>query len=111
MPSTSRHFPPPWSAEVQPNYYVVRDADGQQLVQGRGAAKIAPKARRRRFYIFGAPPLHVRLATDVKDVAGHGHRHQDHHVTVDLHGPQFHGLPTGHLVLYKTGIAIRTASH
>jgi len=24
-------FPPPWSAELQPNYYVVRDADGQQL--------------------------------------------------------------------------------
>jgi len=28
---TSRRFPAPWSAEVQPNYYVVRDADGQQL--------------------------------------------------------------------------------
>jgi len=28
---TSRRFPPPWSAELQPNYYVVRDADGQQL--------------------------------------------------------------------------------
>ena len=27
----ARRFPPPWSAEVQPNYYVVRDADGQQL--------------------------------------------------------------------------------
>jgi hypothetical protein len=26
-----RRFPPPWSAEVQPNYYVVRDANGQQL--------------------------------------------------------------------------------
>ena len=30
MPSP-RRFPPPWSAEVQPNYYVVRDADGQQI--------------------------------------------------------------------------------
>ena len=28
---TARRFPPPWSAEVQPNYYVVRDADGQAL--------------------------------------------------------------------------------
>jgi hypothetical protein len=28
---TSRRFPAPWSAELQPNYYVVRDADGQQL--------------------------------------------------------------------------------
>jgi hypothetical protein len=26
---TTRHFPPPWSAELQPDYYVVRDADGQ----------------------------------------------------------------------------------
>jgi hypothetical protein len=26
-----RRFPPPWSAEVQPNYYVVRDHNGQQL--------------------------------------------------------------------------------
>jgi hypothetical protein len=58
-----------------------------------------------------APPPHVRLATDVKDVAGHFHRHQDVRFTMDLHGLQFHGLPTGHLVLYKTWIAIRTASH
>jgi hypothetical protein len=29
-PSATR-FPAPWSAELQPNYYVVRDADGQQL--------------------------------------------------------------------------------
>jgi hypothetical protein len=28
---TARRFPPPWSAEVQPNYYVVRDANGQQI--------------------------------------------------------------------------------
>ena len=28
---TARRFPAPWSAEVQSNYYVVRDADGQQL--------------------------------------------------------------------------------
>ena len=26
-----RHFPPPWSAEVNPNCFMVRDADGQQL--------------------------------------------------------------------------------
>ena len=51
----ARRFPPPWSAELQPNYYVVRDANKQQLAyvyyeneparpsvqaahQGRGAA-------------------------------------------------------------------------
>jgi len=27
MPSTPRRFPPPGSAELQPNYYVVRDAN------------------------------------------------------------------------------------
>jgi hypothetical protein len=26
-----RHFPPPWSAEVTPNCFIVRDANGQQL--------------------------------------------------------------------------------
>ena len=26
MPSSPRRFPAPWSAEVQPNYYVVRGA-------------------------------------------------------------------------------------
>jgi hypothetical protein len=28
---SARHFPPPWSVEVQPNYYVVRDANRQQI--------------------------------------------------------------------------------
>ena len=27
----ARRFPPPWSVDVQPNYYVVRDANGQAL--------------------------------------------------------------------------------
>jgi hypothetical protein len=27
----ARRFPPPWSAELQPNHYVVRDANRQQL--------------------------------------------------------------------------------
>jgi hypothetical protein len=30
-PHIARHFPPPWSTEVQPNRYVVRDANKQQL--------------------------------------------------------------------------------
>ena len=29
----ARRFPPPWSAEVPPNYYVVRDANRQQLAR------------------------------------------------------------------------------
>jgi len=32
MPSSPRRFPPPWTAELQPNYYVVRDANRQQLI-------------------------------------------------------------------------------
>jgi endo-1,4-beta-D-glucanase Y len=51
MPSSTRHFPPPWSAELQPNYYVVRDANGQQLAYvyyesepgQRSAAKLLSK--------------------------------------------------------------------
>ncbi len=28
---TKRRFPPPWSTEVTPNCFIVRDANGQQL--------------------------------------------------------------------------------
>jgi len=53
---TVRRFPAPWSAEVQPNYYVVRDADGQQLAyvyysndpDRRSAAKLLTKDEARR---------------------------------------------------------------
>ena len=53
---TSRRFPPPWSAEVQPNYYVVRDANKQQLAYvyyenepgRRSAAKLLTKDEARR---------------------------------------------------------------
>src|SRR5215472_11976795 len=31
MPSSPRRFPPPWSAELTPNCFIVRDADGQAL--------------------------------------------------------------------------------
>jgi len=29
-----RRFPAPWSAELTPNCFIVRDADGQQLAYG-----------------------------------------------------------------------------
>jgi len=53
---TPRRFPAPWSAEVQPNYYVVRDADGQQIAyvyhsnepDRRAAAKLLTKDEARR---------------------------------------------------------------
>jgi hypothetical protein len=53
---TTRRFPPPWSAELQPNYYVIRDADGQQLAyiyysndqDRRAAAKLLTKDEARR---------------------------------------------------------------
>jgi len=48
---TARRFPPPWSAEVTPNCFIVRDADGQQLAYvyyesepgRRSAAKLLSK--------------------------------------------------------------------
>jgi endo-1,4-beta-D-glucanase Y len=48
---TARHFPPPWTAEVTPNCFIVRDADGQQLAYvyyesepgRRSAAKLLTK--------------------------------------------------------------------
>jgi len=54
--TSPRRFPPPWSAEVQPNYYVVRDADGQQIAyiyysndpDRRSAAKLLTKDEARR---------------------------------------------------------------
>ena len=46
-----RRFPPPWTAEVTPNCFIVRDADGQQLAYiyyesepgRRSAAKLLSK--------------------------------------------------------------------
>ena len=54
--TSPRRFPAPWSAEVQPNYYVVRDADGQQLAyiyysndpERRSAVKLLTKDEARR---------------------------------------------------------------
>ena len=54
--SPERRFPAPWSAEVQPNYYVVRDANGQQIAYiyyecepgRRSAAKLLTKDEARR---------------------------------------------------------------
>ena len=51
-----RRFPPPWSAEVQPTHYVVRDANKQQLAYvyfenepgRRSAAKLLTKDEARR---------------------------------------------------------------
>jgi hypothetical protein len=51
-----RRFPPPWSAELRPNYSVVRDANRQQLAYvyyenepgRRSAAKLLTKDEARR---------------------------------------------------------------
>ena len=51
-----RRFPPPWSAELQPNHYVVRDANRQQIAYvyyenepgRRSAAKLLSKDEARR---------------------------------------------------------------
>jgi hypothetical protein len=52
----TRRFPPPWTAELQPNCFIVRDADGQQLAYvyyesepgRRSAAKLLSKDEARR---------------------------------------------------------------
>jgi hypothetical protein len=51
-----RRFPPPWTAEVTPNCFIVRDADGQALSYiyyesepgRRSAAKLLSKDEARR---------------------------------------------------------------
>ena len=56
MSSPRRRLPAPWSAELQPNYYVIRDADGQQLAyiyysndpDRRSAAKLLTQDEARR---------------------------------------------------------------
>jgi hypothetical protein len=53
---TPRPFPPPWSAELTPNWFIVRDGDGQQIVYvyyesepgRRSAAKLLTKDEARR---------------------------------------------------------------
>ena len=50
---TERRFPPPWSAEVTPNCFIVRDANGQALSyvyyeSELGRRSAAPTAKRRR---------------------------------------------------------------
>jgi hypothetical protein len=54
--ASPRRFPPPWSAEVAPNCFIVRDADGQQLAYvyyesepgRRSPAKLLTKDEARR---------------------------------------------------------------
>jgi hypothetical protein len=59
--TTTRNFPAPWSAEVQPNYYVVRDADGQQIAyiyysNEPAAAKLLTRDEARRIASNSLPP-------------------------------------------------------
>ena len=63
MPSP-RRFPPPWTAEVTPNCFIVRDADGQQLAYvyfesepGRRSAKLLTKDEARRIAANIAKPV------------------------------------------------------
>ena len=63
MPSP-RRFSPPWTAEVTPNCFIVRDADGQQLAYvyfesepGRRSAKLLTKDEARRIAANIAKPV------------------------------------------------------
>ena len=63
-----RHFSPPWSAEPQPNYHVVRDANKQQLAYvyfenepgRRSAAKLLTKDEARRIAARGSMNMRAR---------------------------------------------------
>ena len=53
---SARRFPPPWTAEITPNCFIVRDANGQQLAYiyyecepgRRSAAKLLSEDEARR---------------------------------------------------------------
>jgi hypothetical protein len=75
-----RRFPPPWSAEVQPNHYVVRDANKQALAYiyygmsrvlwnepgRRSAAKLLTKDEARRI-AANIPKLPDAVVTLVRE--------------------------------------------
>jgi hypothetical protein len=64
-----RRFPPPWSAELQPNYYVVRDAEGQQLAYiARRIARRAKLSQRRSDIEAGIRPF--TLSVKPRDLIG-----------------------------------------
>jgi hypothetical protein len=70
---TPRRFPPPWFAEVAPNYFVVRDASGQKIAYvyyecepgRRSAAKLLSKDEARRI-AANIAKLPALLRTGVK---------------------------------------------
>jgi len=60
---SGRCFPPPWTAELTPNCFIVRDADGQQLAYvyyesepgRRSAGKLLGRDEARRNATFSVP--------------------------------------------------------
>jgi len=67
MPSSPHRFPAPWSAEVTPNYFIVRDADGQALnyiyyEKSLGGFNTSAMSRRRFATMVLAPSLKSKAA-------------------------------------------------
>src|SRR5262249_59382014 len=66
----TQRFPPPWTAEVTPNCFVVRDASGQKIAYvyyesepgRRSAAKLLSKDEARRIAANFAPHDSVNFA-------------------------------------------------
>jgi endo-1,4-beta-D-glucanase Y len=74
----ARRFPPPWSAEMRPNQYVVRDANKQQLAYvyyenepgRRSAAKLLTKDEARRIAVNFARLPELLAATAMALTSG-----------------------------------------
>jgi hypothetical protein len=80
MPS-SRRFPAPWSAELTPNCFIVRDADGQQLAyvyfEEEPGRRSATKLRTTplSFHLRTAAALRMHdLHTSLRDRLGFAHK-------------------------------------
>jgi hypothetical protein len=62
MPLAARRFPPPWTAEVTPNCFIVRDANGQALSYVYYESEAHVCLRTGKSEPYGPPARRGRLA-------------------------------------------------
>jgi hypothetical protein len=67
-----RRFPPPWSVEVQPNHYDVRDANKQQLAYvSRGGGGLGALSRLPDGITISECRANLRFPSDNKSMLNH----------------------------------------